>query len=54
MPNPHPSSEQLRMSLTELAEEGSAERDPPIREEAKGITHKWRADKAAEEALASL
>ena len=54
MPNPHPSSEQLRLALTELAAEGSAERDPPIGEEAKGITHKWRADKAAEEALASL
>ena len=57
MPSPHPSSEQLRLSLTELAEEGSAERDPPIREEAKGITHKWRAivtDEVDEEALASL
>ncbi len=57
MPSPHPSSEQLRLSLTELAEEGSAERDPPIREEAKGKPHKWRAivtDEANEEALAAL
>ena len=51
---PKPSMEQLRMALMELAEEGSAERDPPIEEAAKGKTHKWRADKAAEEALASL
>ena len=54
MPHPRPSYEQLRLALMEAAREGSADRDPPIGEAAKGKTHKWRADKAAEEALASL
>lgn len=57
MPRPHPSSEQLRLALMELADDGSVERDPPAGVAAKGKTLRWRAivlGPTDEEALASL
>jgi DNA repair protein RadA/Sms len=40
--DPQPVEEQVRKALLELAYGGSVERDPPVSEEAKGKTHRWR------------
>ena len=39
---PRPSSEQLRLALIELAMDGEIQRDPPMSEEARGKTPRWR------------
>ena len=45
---PRPSEEQVRLTLTELARRGDAERDPPIAEgKARGPAHRWRRSKIA-------
>ena len=44
---PAPSREQIRKTLTGLADQGRIERDPPIEEGvARGKTHLWRASSA--------
>ncbi len=39
---PRPSSEQVRLSLAELAREGLVQRQPPIGEPGQGKTLRWR------------
>ncbi len=42
LPEPRPSDEQARQALVALAEDGAAERDPPLTENAERRTVRWR------------
>jgi hypothetical protein len=42
LPEPRPSLEQVRLALSQMAADGRVVRDPPIAQEAKGKTVRWR------------
>ncbi len=40
--DPKPSEEQVRRALKQAGKDGKVERDPPVDQDAKGKTHRWR------------